>query len=1000
MKIKFWIHSKQVNAFYPLVKWERLTWWLMPILLLLVHLSWGQRPGCWHLTDEDGLPGMTVHEIVEDEQGYIWMGTNNGLCRFDGRTFQVFSDLELKDNEILKLKRDRFGRFWVLTLAKELVCLEKDSLQQKELQAVIALDHIQAVWLAEDGLITMYYKNNQSNYTYYSFSEDGGIVKESELKTSISQAHFNAIPQVIDGHFSLVIFHLESSSFYIQLIRVIADQLRIDETRFDRSLKEHQWELLAPIDQLYITSGSQIAQIRDGRIEVVSKMVKEFYLLLYQSQAKGAWIKTGNKGVIQNKVENQEMKVQNEEMTINLNSLMRDREGNYWMGTTGDGVYLVPSVDIRYFNTDNRKLPADFVYCIYPYQGKALIGQANGFLTFFEEEAPLQSINFPKNGDIRSIVIGDQQEVIMGFDRSIVYSNDRKWEKEYVVVPDINGVKKLLLDHREQLWVAAATGVWQLNGPRNRRPLDTEFALIQSQRTYGICEDHHHRLWMGTTNGLFYRDGAQVKVFNAGEDLDNLSITSLHYAKDSSIWVATDNRGLLRIKNDQLIEQYGVQDGLTSNSCTALYDDGQRIWLGTNLGLNAIDPQTRTIQTINVKSGLPSNEISAIYAVEKKVWVGTANGLAIFPQSIMATEPPPPNILLSGITVNGKTLPLQTNYQLKYNENDLAINYTGIAYQARGKEQYRYRMLGLDTTWQLSTNRDVSYYALAPGEYIFEVQCKTLKEVLSEEPARVKFYIAPAWWQIWWIQVLLGLGILSLFGAFILWRQRNILKNERKENQLQERISELRMQALQAQMNPHFVFNTLNAIQELLLTNDNDKALDALSHFAKMIAFVFENSRKKTISLREEIQFLDHYLKLEKLRFEDRVVINFSVDMALEQQQEALNIPPLLLQPLIENAFKHGLHHSLGEGRLEVKFVPAERSALKCTITDNGVGRKVAASFTQLRDSRKRSISSLDITRERLNLFHQSTTEAEYLRISDVINEQKEVKGTRVEVWL
>jgi len=124
---------------------------LLLLLCLQEYTAWTQRPGWWHLTDEDGLPGMTVHEMVEDEEGYIWMGTSNGLCRFDGRNFEVFADLELKDNEILKLKKDRFGRLWLLTLANELVCFQKDSLGQGHLKPVISLEQIQALWLSDEG---------------------------------------------------------------------------------------------------------------------------------------------------------------------------------------------------------------------------------------------------------------------------------------------------------------------------------------------------------------------------------------------------------------------------------------------------------------------------------------------------------------------------------------------------------------------------------------------------------------------------------------------------------------------------------------------------------------------------------------------------------------------------------------------------------------------------------------------------------------------------------
>lgn len=969
-------------------------------LYLIQLLGYGQTPGWWNLTDEDGLPGMTVHEIVQDERGYIWMGTSNGLCKFDGRNFHVYADLDLQDNEILKVNKDDQGRIWFLTLANELAYMEGDSMHKVDYRFFDLSRTLNTFWLIGNRVLVSSFEIDKLDLFYFAFNEEKVLQKISSMELTAAPSHLNSKIVEVNGKAFFVCLRYVNDKFQIYLIELGDQKMTLQKKIIEKGQTFIEWEALAGFPTILITNDTRLGVIEDGTFSFFPNIDVQ-YNILYHVENELAYVKSKKDGLLLVDLSDKPQVLQTQLGHIDANSMMKDREGNFWIGTTGTGLLVAPSFDIKYFNTYTNGLPSNYIYTIYPHDSSIYIGQSDGWLTEFKENVPQRSVHMPKYGVIRALTINEQQQFVVGMDLNLMSSEDPFDLSLGIQRVKLYSTKKIIDGRKTDFVLASGQGVWELDFENVVNQSITPSHRLINKRTYGICFDHLDRLWMGTTNGLYYRENGNVHHFLLSDNTEKVSITDLCFTADSTIWVATDNQGLLKIKGDTLQEQITKADGLTSNNCTALFADEKILWVGTNRGLNAMSlDKEKVMATIDVKSGLPSNEVNVIYVKEENVWVGTPNGLAIFPKSIMKQQPPPPLIELSSITINGTEMPLQAEYELSYSENDLGLHYTGLAYQSKGKEQYQYRMLGIDTTWQTTGNRDISYYALAPGTYEFQVNAVTVKNISGETPAVVRFHISPAWWQRWWVQLIAALGVLTLVSLLIYWRQRSILQQERKENKLQEKMSQLKIQALQAQMNPHFIFNTLNAIQDLLLTNDNETALDSLSHFAKMIAFIFENSGKPAIRFSEEIRFLKHYLELERLRFEDQVAIDFYVDPSLEMEAEEILLPPLLLQPLIENAFKHGLHHRLDGGKLSVRFEVNERTKMKCTIKDNGVGREQAAIFSKNRFAQKRSKSSLQITKERLNLFHQGQTKEEYLRISDLKDLKQTVTGTIVEVWL
>jgi LytS/YehU family sensor histidine kinase len=262
---------------------------------------------------------------------------------------------------------------------------------------------------------------------------------------------------------------------------------------------------------------------------------------------------------------------------------------------------------------------------------------------------------------------------------------------------------------------------------------------------------------------------------------------------------------------------------------------------------------------------------------------------------------------------------------------------------------------------------------------------KKLEQQQLQKEALIKKILAAS------LIVLVVMGII-FFRNIALKRKNERLESERTKAELQQRAAELEMQALRAQMNPHFIFNCLNAINGFILTNDSETAADYLTKFSRLIRMVLNNSQKKLISLEQELETLDLYLYMEHLRFTN----NFHYQINCDDSIDALSIfiPPMLFQPFAENAIWHGLLHKEGNGELLINL-HLEKDIIHCTITDDGVGRKKAAMLKSKSVEKNKSMG-LQITKNRIALLNQDLNSETFFEIQDLEDEYGNATGTKV----
>ncbi len=392
--------------------------------------------------------------------------------------------------------------------------------------------------------------------------------------------------------------------------------------------------------------------------------------------------------------------------------------------------------------------------------------------------------------------------------------------------------------------------------------------------------------------------------------------------------------------------------------------------------------------------GLLSNEINDMVTQNDTLYVATAEGISILPVSRRKTSNPPP-LYIASVFYGNRNLLDSNPGNSRFTGAAAEFNFTGITFQQPEKVQYSYRLLGADDNWKLNTSGTVVYSSLAPGSYTFEVRSKKINSAWS--PTRVfHFNIeAPFWLQNWfYISIYTILATTFVLLAYYLSRLNRIKKLKKAE--LHNRIVQLEQQALGALMNPHFIFNALNSIQQFLLQNDALLANKYLSQFARLTRKNMEAVMKGNVTLEDELDRLHLYLQFEKLRFGDKLKYEIIVPDTINTDE--LVLPPMILQPFVENAIWHGILPAKMPGEIRVRVNLLDDNLLQVFVEDNGIGIKTDY-LNQNILFYKTDTHALSIIAQRLRLINSTVNHQLHILFSHVHPDEQR-KGTLVEILL
>ncbi len=385
-------------------------------------------------------------------------------------------------------------------------------------------------------------------------------------------------------------------------------------------------------------------------------------------------------------------------------------------------------------------------------------------------------------------------------------------------------------------------------------------------------------------------------------------------------------------------------------------------------------------------------EISKIEKTKNTLWLYTNKGLLSYDLNNNEAEFPP-SVYITQFLVNEISHFKDSTRIFRHDENSVKLSFIGLSFQSMGKLSYVYKLEGLDTIWHNTQSTFLQYSFLPPGEYRFYVRAISFGGTESKDLASISFIINKPFWKTAWF-ILLSLIIIISIVSYIFYYQLNRIKKKEKEKTIfNKKLSELEMKALRSQMNPHFIFNAINSIQNYIVKNESRIAQDYLAKFARLIRNVLESSKHENIPLNEEIETIKLYIELEQLRNPSKFTFSLTIQEGL--QLNNFLIPPLILQPYIENAILHGLMPlAENNGKLIIKIEKRENKLI-FIIDDNGVGRKRAAELKQKKQLFHRSMG-LSVTEDRIKLITNLEKEQSSIAIEDKFNSMGEADGTRV----
>lgn len=585
------------------------------------------------------------------------------------------------------------------------------------------------------------------------------------------------------------------------------------------------------------------------------------------------------------------------------------------------------------------------------------------------------------------------------------------------IVPPINIINSLARPYKNGfVFLDAGYGIFEVNHESEvARLVITEYQSI-GRMVVGENRKLFLRTDRPTGATYYYTNGKWIKTPHL---VDSLAWSDIFYDNtDQTYWVGVHKELIHYDKDFHKIRSYTDGGGLINDPLTVIPDGRGNIWFNSDRKIIAIlNIKTGIISTLSEQDGYQRQSYDWTSAQGKEAGGnlyfagnfldGGKIGLdRVSPEKFV--QSPPSMVYLNSLKINQHDFPLSTSVNnlqelsLRYFENKISLETGIINYYSRGRSHIRYKLesTGKKAEWEYApAYYTIRYEDLPPGNYKLVMQASNAANEFNGPEKILSISISPAFWNTWWFRIAAIIFLIILIYTFMRWRiQRRFrlqLEQSEKERQLAElkqKSTEMEMQALRAQMNPHFIFNSLNSINRFILQNNRLEASEYLTKFSKLVRLILQNSQASLISLDSELEALQLYLNLEVLRF------NYHFDYKISHPKDldisALMVPPLILQPYVENAIWHGLMHKEEKGHLLID-VSEENNKLYFRITDDGIGREKAAALASKSATKHKSMG-LRITAHRIAMLQKSESMESPVSINDLVNADGTAAGTEV----
>lgn len=909
-----------------------------------------------HFGMEEGLPSNEVYQTLQDSKGFLWFATDRGLVRFDGRKLDVITNgVGLINPCVLRIREDNQGTIWFCTTSNEIYKYNNYKITplSKKVQSQLSIDKnivIDFDFSLNDTLIFttfgFQHKIRDSTIITHKLPQHNLIELDNLSKT---RSVFIRPKLTRHNGFSINGKSLLTSTFE-------------SGSLFFHKLKSTTW----------VGTHESLFKIVNNSVSLEIKFPNDRIIAVYQDRNNALWISLKNEGLLRYKNYNNLVNPERFFQGKTISSILQDEEGNTWFSTLSDGILMSPNTKILNYSSE---LPFKEINASIEINNNIFLAGRNGSIYRINQSA-IDAVSFSYfrgTGDVEVMLQRDSASFYFGTSEFFGVMNvDLNYQlisqKNKSAIKDMKSIslteKGLLLGTSNYLYSSVNNEFLRLG------------ANLKSN-TVHFCKGE---IYFGNFTGFyrFNKNGIDTLLTVRTDDVVSMNDT---------LFCATQGDGIVMITGSQKSVSF-IKSKHTSTMINCLTINNGFLWAGTNEGvvgysLKQLRKGEQLQPVIFTKDdGLPSNFIHHIsFTKEKNCIVSTKEGISIVCDADLKARLNTPRLFLKNISINDSVVKPNNNYIIPYNSKHINFNFDWISFRGGKQGLLQYKINGL-FEWTNVAGNQVNFPTLPHGKYELEVRAINK----NNEPSpilTIPFLVSTPWFLNWWGLLIIGLVALLFLGMFFYWQLQKI----KGRLSLKNKVLEYQQQALRAQMNPHFIFNTLNSINYFMLNNESDAASKYLLKFGKLIRSILNSSVDQFIPLEEEIQLNTLYLELEKLRLKNKFVFKVECNNLLNIDE--FEIPSMIIQPYIENAVIHGISSFETGGQVFLRFTKKSNEKILVEIEDNGVG--IRNSLTK----REHKSVALDNTKNRITALSELYKENFSV---ELIN--KDTGGTLVKIVL
>ncbi|TNF47957.1 MAG: hypothetical protein EP305_06580 [Bacteroidetes bacterium] len=963
---------------------KKLLWF---IVFLLSFPAVAQRYSFMSFNTAQGLPQSQVSSIVQDEQGYLWVGTLGGLAKFNGKEFETFTT--------------------------------ESGLLNNRVTFLTVIDDV--LWIGHEGGVSSF---------------DGGKIKKYPFETVDAKENVSDIV-----HFGTDIIIASNGA---GLYRLKGSKLEKIDLKNEAEQRVRDLEIAD--NELLIGTRDGILITRDLIHFERSESLSGYSVSSVKKHAGQYFVSTFRDGIFLYNLRKDEIKLINSPSPdIAVRSLVFDSKGQSWYFST-NGITRFNEDKVELSLNESNGLPMESIQVMYEdndrnfwlgTEGKGLIRYTGERFIYYNKSSGMASdlaisVDQTSNGDLW----------IGTFDKGLLIQN-KKGEFRNLSLQDAR-VWSILTDLDGYNWLGTENGLIQFSGDQQKKTFYIEDGTPGDKIT-ALFPLSRNTFYIGGNDGVsIYRSGKITPLKSAdigtvrsfcrmkgetycGTDkgiykirggkviaIGNFFKTVFSMVKDSQdrLWIGTAE-GLL-LYDGERFKNISYAKSPASNYINFLSIDNDVIYVGTNNGLfqlQNIFKEEIEVLKFGIGEGvsdLETNLNSSFIDNKHRLWFGTASGLVCYRPEKGSEIFGTPRLVLKKMLLNYQDFEyskysdqldhngLPLTLDLPSNKNNITFELDGIALANYQGLKFQYKLEGIDENWSpLVATSSITYSALPEGDYVFVARAVDSRGNQSDE-IRYPFTVRPPFYRTWWFILLSAASIGLLLFAYLRFRlKREREANEKERLEYRSRLLALEQRSLNASMNRHFIFNSLNSIQYFINTQDKLSANKFLTNFAKLIRKNLDSSEEgNVVTLAQELDRLELYLSLESMRFKDR--FEYVIDCDEEIDKENIRIPAMILQPFVENSIIHGiLPNEDKKGEIKVEIHEQDRQLI-IRITDNGVG--IENSIRQKQDIEgDHKSQGMEITSKRIELLnHLSQNKFEIQGPFQMEDEYRSIKGTGV----